>query len=138
MRFDVKAANKLYDTPGFADLASDFKKYVFSGKKDLPHYFGKDVPYLRPPGAVDADLWHLHLKQGSIEDIVDPPRYPWDPAKTQHKRTSNKWLVYTRSFRNPNCYIILTIIFPDAHGLAEQRPHMDGLIELAERARAAY
>ncbi|WP_051221856.1 type II toxin-antitoxin system YafO family toxin [Neptunomonas japonica] len=134
----VYCSKELSEDPEFNVIKEDFFSYIASEKIEVPNYFGKDVPYERPPSAVLAELQHIHLQLTPEECRIEPPLNPWDSSRLQFKRTSNKFLVYTRGEKSRNTYIILAIVFPRAHEKADSIDHMSGLITAANQAKKCF
>ncbi|MGB0467825.1 MAG: type II toxin-antitoxin system YafO family toxin [Pontibacterium sp.] len=135
MTVTVKVAQQLLAQEGMAGLIAGFLKYLKAGKEGAPSYFGRDVAYHKPRAAVLSDLHHLHLKPTAAEEALEAPYRPWDDRAAQYYRTSNKFMVYTRGEQDCDCYVVLAIVFPRAHELAEDGNHMAGLIAMAESAK---
>lgn len=138
MTVTVKIPRKLQEQEGMAELVADFRNYLKTGKEWVPSYFGRDVRYERPADAVLNDLRHIHLKPTEAEEHIETPAKAWDDAAPQFYRTSNKFLVYTCGESNQDCYIILAIVFPRAHELAEDGDHMAYLIKMADSAKKQF
>ena len=128
----------LQNLPGFTQVKKDFLDYMSCDRSCAPSYFGKDVPYDKPKDAVLNDLWHMHLAHTPEDSRIERPIVPWNHSQPQIRRTSNKFLVYTRGEKDRDVYIILAIIFPRAHEKSQSIDHMNGLIKLAEQAKAHY
>ena len=98
-KVSVYAAPAFQAYPEFQSLMRDFKTYKQRDHTTFEHFkFGKDVPYHWPQSAKDAELSHVHLLP--INAIGN---------------TSDRFLVYSRGFTNPNAYVVLAILEPDAH-----------------------
>lgn len=137
MTVSVKVHHSLInERPEIAAIKNDLQRYLESRKRAVPHYFGRDARYERPDGARKAELRHIHLRMEPEDLQGERPLRAWDSSAPQHRRTSDKFLVYTRGERDRDCYIILAIVCPDAHRLTEQSAHMYALIALAEKAKA--
>lgn len=111
-------------------LVDDFKSYKLTG--NAPENFGRDVPYDHPnnlPIVLTEEIQHIHL--GS-EDKPLPLR------KIQFYRTSDIHLVYCQSALNENCYLLMTILSPDAHEQAKSRDIMFKLGVMAETFRNRF
>ncbi|HCA25261.1 MAG TPA: hypothetical protein DEP32_13940 [Pseudomonas sp.] len=99
--------------PGFtATLLADFARYQQSEGQELPDYFGFDAPYGSPP-EIAGCLEHIH--------ICLPPRR-FSPKRKQFERKCRRGkpeddiaLVYARGRFEPHRFVILGILWPDAH-----------------------
>lgn len=113
--------------PGFEELPVLFKRY--KATNDPLGIFGRDVLYERPPSAVLSELYHVHV-------IEAPERY--NHRKNQFNNTTDRThLVYCRGYTNPNHYLIIDVLTPDAHVKATHQLILSA-IEDAERFRAKY
>lgn len=111
-------------------LVDDFKSYKFTG--NAPEHFGRDVPYDHLntlPVVLAEEVRHIHL--GS-EDKPLPLR------KIQFYQTSDIHLVYCQGALDENCYLLMTILSPDAHKQAKSRDIMFKLGVMAEKFRNKY
>jgi len=111
-------------------LVDDFKSYKLTG--NAPEHFGRDVPYDHPntlPIILTEEVQHIHL--GS-EDKPLPVR------KIQFYQTSDIHLVYCQGALNENCYLLMTILSPDAHDQAKSREVMFKLGVMAEKFRNQF
>jgi len=103
-------------------LASDFKAYKTSNKKNFKSFkFGKDVPFDWPTQAKLAELKHVH-----IVPINDK------------SNTSDRFLVYSSGFTNPNKLVILAIFEPNAHELSNSTTRMLTVAAQAENFRSQF
>lgn len=99
--------------PGFTDrLLADFIRYQQSDGEDLPDYFGYDAPYGSPP-EIAGCLEHIHL--------CLPPRQ-FSPKRKQFERKCRTGqpendiaLVYARGRFERHRFVIIGILWPDAH-----------------------
>ena len=113
-----------------AGLVNDFKSYKLTG--NVPEHFGRDVAYDHPnnlPIVLTEEVQHIHL--GS-EDKPLPLR------KLQFYQTSDIHLVYCQGSLDDNCYLLMTILSPDAHKQAKSRDIMFKLGVMAEKFRNQY
>lgn len=127
----------LIDYPGLLDsLKSDFTRYISSDRRYLPRYFGKEVAYVKPHGAIDAGLMHIHI---AIPPTVFPEKRPRQdrtcPAGSPQQDAA---LVYTQGLYEEDRYSLIAMLHPDAHGQARQREIMNYLIRVAQRFRDKY
>ena len=83
---------------------------------------GRDVPYHRPSGAEQANLFHLHLAETGH----------WPEWEDQYTRTSDRHLVYCQSHRDENLYAFLAVLEPYAHQEADNMDRMLWFIDTAE------
>jgi mRNA interferase YafO len=111
-------------------LVDDFKQYKMT---DIPpEYFGRDVPYDHPnslPSVLAEELQHLHL--GSEDE-------PLPLRNIQFHRTSDVHLVYCQGAMNSDCYLLMAILKPNAHDLANNREVMFKLATMAEKFRSRF
>ena len=121
----VRAPTELACSPGYDDLKQAFIDYK-SGRC-LPDIIGKDAPYHRPQSAADALLEHIHLSHSASG---------WTARHSQAKRTSDKHLVYCRHYFSQNNYLLIAVLDPNAHELADKVTFMCGLVEVAEKFHA--
>lgn len=112
-------------------LINDFKRYKSTG--ELPIYFGRDAPYIRPYSAEKACLMHIHLK-------IPPDSFPRD--RVQYFRTHKQGdpekdicLVYVQGLIEDHRYSLLAIIHPNAHEKARNYQLMDRLAQVAQKFR---
>lgn len=118
----VFAAPQFQTYPDFKAIVKDFKKYKQTNKTEFDNFkFGKDVSYNRPWSAVAAELHHIHLV----------------PIKSRDN-TSDRFLVYSRGYLDPNAYVVLAIFEPDAHAISRNTLIMSQMAELAEAFRSQY
>jgi len=111
-------------------LKDDFKKYKESGNP--PGNFGRDVLYNHPntlPIVCQEKISHIHLED---------PDNPWHFHVAQFNRTSDIHLVYCRGFYDEKCYLLMTLLSPDAHNQALNRTIMFNLGKMAEQFRNKY
>jgi len=111
-------------------LVGDFKSYKLTGT--APDNFGRDVPYDHPnnlPIVLAEQIQHIHL--GSEDK-------PLPLKKIQFYQTSDIHLVYCQGALNENCYLLMTILSPDAHDQAKSRDIMFKLGAMAEKFRNKY
>lgn len=112
------------------ELVSDFKRYKLTG--NAPEHFGRDVPYDHPntlPVVLAEEVQHIHL--GSEHK-------PLPLRKIQFHQTSDIHLVYCQGSLNDNCYLLMTILSPDAHEQARVREIMFKLGVMAEKFRGQF
>jgi mRNA interferase YafO len=65
--------------------------------------FGRDVSYNRPQSVKDSDLWHIHVKDATSKN--------WSARWIEvNGMISNTALIYTRGFRNPNYYLLISLL----------------------------
>jgi len=111
-------------------LVNDFKSYKLTG--NAPDHFGRDVPYDHPnnlPIVLAEQIQHIHLGN---EDK------PLSLTKILFHRTSDIHLVYCQGALNENCFLLMTILSPDAHQQAKSRDIMFKLGVMAEKFRNKY
>jgi len=110
-------------------LIADFKQYKAG---ILPAAFGKDVPYdhaFNLDVIKQEEVRHIHLAESSVGFPV---------LLTQMKRTSDTHLAYCRGFRNDNCYLLMSILQPNAHQLARSNQVMYQLGVMAQLFRQKF
>lgn len=128
--FKSSIIRQVLTTEELEALVKDFKSYKLTG--NVPKHFGRDVAYDHPntlPIVLTEDIRHIHL--GS-EDKPLPLR------KIQFYQTSDIHLVYCQGALNENCYLLMTILSPDAHNQAKSREIMFKLGVMAEKFRNQY
>ncbi len=103
-------------------LIRDFKKYKQNNITEFETVkFGKDVSYNRPYSAVAAQLRHVHLL-----------------AIESKGTTSDRFLVYSTGYLNPDAYVVLAIFEPNAHAMSRNTLLMSQIAELAEQFRSRH
>jgi len=113
-------------SPDYRNLDDSFKTYKQFNV--VPSVFGKDDVYTQPAEAVDAELWHIHLKT--------PTRYI--PSNIHLRFTSDTHLVYTRGKKDRDHYLLVAILTPDAHDQANDDSVMMYLASLASEWRKSH
>ncbi|MGH1449923.1 MAG: type II toxin-antitoxin system YafO family toxin [Pseudomonadaceae bacterium] len=99
--------------PGFlADLKADFARYQQSDCEELPDYFGFDAPYGSPP-EIAGCIEHIHL-------CLPPRKFPAKRRQFERKCRTGKpeddiALVYARGLFETHRFVIIGILWPDAH-----------------------
>lgn len=118
----VFAAPAFQAYPDFKSIIRDFKSYKQHNNSHFKTFkFGKDVTYNRPQSALDAELSHVHIV-----------------SLTSSKNTSDRFLVYSRGFSQPDCYIVLAIFEPNAHSISRNNLIMSQIAQIAENFRQQY
>lgn len=118
----VFAAPTFQTYPNFKSILRDFKYYKRLNHTQYETFkFGKDVTFNRPQSALDAELSHVHMVE--LESS---------------KNTSDRFLVYSRGFNNPNYYIVLAIFEPNAHSMSRNNLLMSQLAQMAEDFRQQF
>lgn len=110
-------------------LKEDFRHYKETGA--LPDSFGRDVPYdsdVTLPLLRSEDVCHLHLAEDR----------PWPVSLVQFSRTSDTHLIYCQGFSNPDFYLLITVLSPDAHNQARNNSVMHNIGLIAERFRSQF
>lgn len=128
--FKSKLIRELLSDAELDDLISDFIAYKSTGL--VPELFGRDVPYDHPntlPIVKLEQVQHIHL--GSADN-------PLPLHKVQFHRTSDIHLVYCSGASNNDCFLLMTILAPDAHTKARSRDIMFALGKMAELFRNNY
>lgn len=108
-------------------IKQDFLLYKSSGI--LHSYFGRDVTYSWPTSAKTEELHHLHLAIHGHE---------WGRLRPQFSRTSDDHIVYTRGFYDPDCYLLIALMTPDAHNKANDIDLMEQYAKIAHKFRCQY
>lgn len=127
--FKSVVIQKLLTPQDLDDLTKDFLHYKESSL--CPDYFGRDVAYDHPhtPTVVlQEDVRHIHLVEHSA----------WAVRLMQFNRTSDRHLVYCQGFFNPDCYLLITLLSPNAHEQAKINNIMRKIGEQAEIFRMKY
>lgn len=118
-------------------LKSDLERY-FSDPSNVPWYVGLDAPLERPTQAMMADLNHIHMYDPS-ECCKNQWTYGDFPRnrreKQPYKRTSDKWLLYTRGMWDSEKYHVLGLVDPDAHAKCRSMAFVGTYIDAAEQFR---
>ncbi|CAM4272865.1 toxin YafO [Klebsiella variicola] len=113
------------------DLAADFLSY----KKDgvLPDTFGRDAPYdddRTYPLVKEEQVAHIHLADADA---------PFPKFLRQFKRTSDQaHLVYCQGAMDPDAYLLIIILKPEAHKMARNNNHMHKIGMMAEAFRMKH
>jgi mRNA interferase YafO len=113
-----------------AALVQDFTHYKTTGH--LPDTFGRDVPFDHPhtlPLAMQERVCHLHLA---------PANALWSSEKPQYSRTSDDHLIYCQGALEEECFLLISILRPDAHDQARDNNVMHKLARAAELFRMKY
>lgn len=116
--------------PGLSSiLQSEFTRYMASDRTSLPSIFGKDDAYMQPPQAVRACLMHIHIK-------IPPARFPANLPRQQRKCPrgipgEDAALIYVPGELEEHRYLLLALLWPDAHGKARDRTIMRYLSRIA-------
>lgn len=124
--FKSKLIRETIDESELTQLETDFRRYKQEGV--LPDLFGRDVPYDHPntlPILKQEEVKHLHLLEQPIR-------------KLQFYRTSDSHLVYCGGFNNPDIYLFMALLRPDAHQQARQNEAMYQLGVMAQNFRKRY
>lgn len=127
--FKSAVIQKLLTPQDLDDLTKDFLHYKESNL--YPDYFGRDVAYDHPhtPTIIlQEKVRHIHLAEQAS----------WPVRLIQFKRTSDRHLVYCQGAINSNCYLLITLLSPDAHSQAKISNVMRKIGEQAEIFRMKY
>ncbi len=111
-------------------LVTDFRAYKGTGL--LPDTFGRDVKYDHPhtyPLVRAEEVAHIHLTDSE---------HLWPVHYIQFKRTSDIHLVYCQGASDPEHYLLIAILAPDAHEQARQNNVMANIGKMAERFRQLH
>lgn len=113
------------------DLVADFQVYKQDGV--LPDTFGRDALYdddATSPLVKAERVAHIHLADADSHF----PRF-----LRQFKRTSDRaHLVYCQGAMEPDCYLLIIILKPEAHKMARNNNHMHKIGAMAEAFRMKY
>ncbi|WP_445360191.1 type II toxin-antitoxin system YafO family toxin [Microbulbifer sp. EKSA005] len=116
------------DKGRLSTLVRDFKKYKIEGIK--PEIFGRDVPYEFPASVAQADMHHIHVKDGTSKK--------WHIQKLDFYKTSNTAIIYCKGFKYINYYCLLGFLV-EAHETYKSNPmYLLNLAEEAERFRSKF
>ena len=128
--FKSDIIRELLSEDDLKNLDDEFKTYKELG--DLPDTFGRDVLYDHPntlPSVLQEEISHIHLNDGET---------PWPFYKMQFQRTSDTHLVYCKASMEDDCYLLMTILKPNAHELSKGRDLMWKLASMAEKFRNKF
>ncbi|MCP4696160.1 MAG: hypothetical protein GY862_04835 [Gammaproteobacteria bacterium] len=127
MTVEVFAVQGLMSDPDSLNrLMLDFKRWKET--EWLPDYFGRDGDFSRHTGARMEELRHLHLDETGL----------WLSTQRQYSRTSDRWLIYCRGFYDPDKYLLIAIIEPDAHQKTRNALLLDALTNYGTDFRNKY
>ncbi|WED20819.1 type II toxin-antitoxin system YafO family toxin [Vibrio sp. JC009] len=110
-------------------LTKDFRVYKETGQK--PDIFGRDEAYDHPdtlPILKSEEVKHIHLSANDAPFL----------SKIQFYQTSDKHLVYCQGWEDPNCFLLIAILAPNAHEQARNRTIMHNLGLIAEKFRQQF
>lgn len=110
-------------------LTKDFRYYKETGQN--PDLFGRDEAYDHPitlPILKSEEVKHIHLA------AIDAPFL----SPIQFYQTSDKHLVYCQGWKDPNCFLLIAILTPDAHEQALNRTIMHNVGLIAEKFRQKF
>ncbi|WP_054076300.1 type II toxin-antitoxin system YafO family toxin [Pseudomonas amygdali] len=116
--------------PGLSNkIADDFKVYVDSFRGIVPSYMGRDAPYMQPIEAEKAHLSHIHIR-------LPPGRFRQDVAQYHRvcswgKAKDDAALVYVQGLLDEDCFLLIALLWPDAHGMARNNSLMKYFARLA-------
>lgn len=117
-------------TTEFNNLKADFKSYKEEGL--LPDTFGRDVLYDHPSNfslVKETNLSHIHIKDGNTN---------WHVGTLQFSRTSDSHLIYCQGFYQPDNYLLMAMLAPNAHEQAFDNSIMYNLALMADKFRDQY
>ncbi|MBO1255068.1 type II toxin-antitoxin system YafO family toxin [Alteromonas sp. 5E99-2] len=121
---------KIMESEELDALIDDFRSYKLTGNP--PEHFGRDVPYDHPnnlPIVLAERIQHIHLGN---EDK------PFSSKKIQFYQTSDIHLVYCQGVLDKNCYLLMTILSPNAHEQSKSTDIMYKLGIMAEKFRLQF
>ncbi|MBB5189270.1 mRNA interferase YafO [Zhongshania antarctica] len=113
-----------------AKLTSDFIQYKKTGFP--PDTFGRDVPFDHPhtlPIVKAEEVQHLHLGTDGK---------PFPTNKIQFYRCSDEHLIYCQGFLDPDAFLFISILTPDAHDQERQNDIMYRIGQMAENFRKQH
>lgn len=109
-------------------VIEDFKAYKQGTSLQV---FGRDAPMHHPkPAAEMAEIWHAHIMKNPKTQLIEMAA-----VKTPYKRTSDRFLMYTRGFFNTSYYYVIDYIDRGAHTKVNDMDYMRWLIDEAENFR---
>jgi mRNA interferase YafO len=113
------------------DLVADFLSYKQDGV--LPDTFGRDALY-------DDDRTYPLVRKEQVAHIhLADAHAPFPKFLRQFKRTSDKaHLVYCQSVMDPDIYLLIIILKPEAHKMARNNNSMHKVGVMAEAFRMKY
>lgn len=118
------------------ELANTFSDWK-DGLYEVGKVFGRDVPFRRHRGAVEEQLWHVHLEEARVTaDWADKRRrgYP-DPWHY----TSDTILVYGQmTDLSYQPYMLMAVFTPNGHDDMESPSKMDGVVAEYTRDRKDF
>ncbi len=97
-----------------------------------PARFGRDALFNHPhtlPSVLAERIMHIHLDDGEQN---------WDRRKSQYSCTSDYHLIYCQGFNNSECFLLMTILSPDAHAQEHDNNRMLRLAQMAEKFRQRF
>ena len=112
------------------DLIEDFRDYKLTGV--APDTFGRDELYDHPhtmPLIKAEKVKHVHLLNAEKK---------WPIYRPQFYKTSDIHLVYCQGESDIGCYLLITILSPDAHEQAKNNNVMYQIGKIAEKFRLIY
>ena len=110
-------------------LTKDFRCYKETGEK--PDFFGRDEAYEHPntlPTLRSEEVKRIHLAANDAPFL----------SSIQFYQTSDKHLVYCQGWNEPNCFLLIAMLAPDAHEQARNRPIMHNWGLIAEKFRQNF
>jgi len=104
-------------------MIETFKEYLDKG---FFWSFGRDVPYHIPPKMNEYSVRHIH--------IISCKKYQQCQKNNVrlYDRTSDKHIVYARSPIDDNHYLLIAIIDPEAHEIAENMNFMHRIYDICK------
>lgn len=129
--YDQLFAAVLADYPSLLEnLRQDFIDYIASDRMNLPHYFGKESPYMQPYAAQKAGLMHIHIAMPPTTFTKNKPQF--DRKCPMGEPNQDAALVYAQGELDESKYSLIALLHPDAHGQARNSKTMQILINAAE------
>lgn len=95
--------------------------------------FGRDAPLDRPSCARASGLQHVHLLDQ--RDLAGFDRIKCVSIRDQYRSTSDSFVIYCQGFNDPNSYLLLDVIWFDAHEVTRDYLRV---IEYADEAERFY
>ena len=110
------------------NVIEDFRAYKQGARLQV---FGRDAALTRPrPAAEMAELFHAHVLRNPKSQLIEMAR-----LKNPYRRTSDRFLIYTRGFFNSKHYYVLDYLNDNAHKKVDDMTYMHWLIDEAESFR---
>lgn len=116
--------------PRVKSIVKDFIEY--KSTNDPGNAFGRDAKFSRPRGIEFDDVRHVHILYG-----MEQKRLKILKIKTPYDRCSDSFLVYCGGYASGD-YLIIDIIWDDAHKKSESIDRMQQYMKIAENFRKTH